>query len=264
MHRRVVAALAVVALVGLSGCSALPVFDGPDASPTPSPTASGTPTPTTDPLEYPAGYDATGVVDVDAAVTNHERALAGYESYQYRFDVGVGSGNGTTDAFVYLLRVDHADERAYQIRDDGDAARFQYYENDRLYAKLDVDGNVSYDSTDHEYDRAEFSGIQFIAPLFAHVEYRGSDVRETDNGTFYRYRSERVTDPEAILPADTTAEEIESFEVTLVVHEDGAVRGASYRVVTTQGTELAAIATVGSINATTVDRPDWYDEAAPS
>ncbi len=258
--------MAVVALGSLAGCSALPVFDGPGATATPTATPTDGPgataTPTAAPLEYPDGYAATGVADVDAAVANHERTLAGYESYRYRFDVGVGDDDGTTDAFVYLLRVDHADERALEIRDDGEAARFQYFEGDRLYAKLEVGDDVSYNATDVEYVRERFSGIQFIAPLFEHVEYGGADVRETDNGTFYRYRSESVTDPGAILPSNTTSAEIRSFDVTLVVHEDGAVRGASYDVVTEQGTRLAAVLTVRSVDETTVERPDWYDEAA--
>lgn len=270
MQRRVVATLAVVLLTCIAGCSALPVFDGPGESATPTATQSptgdnggpGTPTATASPLEFPAGYDATGVSNASRAVAAHESALAGYDSYRYRFDVGVGEGNETTDAFVYLLRVDHADRRALQIRDDGEVSRAQYFEGNRLYLKLDVRGDVSYNATDHEYVREEFSGIQFIAPLFEHVEYAGADVRETDNGTFYRYRSERVTDPAAILPANTTSESIDSFDVTLVVHEDGAVRGASYRVVTEQGTHLTALVTVDRIDATDVDRPDWYDEAA--
>jgi len=270
MQRRVVATLAVVLLTCTAGCSTLPVFDRSADSATASPTptlagtdgAPGTATPTASPLQFPAGYDATGVRNTSTAVAGHEAALAGYDSYRYRFDVGVGEDDETTDAFVYLLRVDHVDRRALQIRDDGDVTRSQYFEADRLYLELDVRGNVSYNATDTEYVREAFSGIQFIAPLLEHVEYQGPDVRETDNGTFYRYRSERVTDPDAILPANTTSEPIDSFEVTLVVHEDGAVRGASYTVVTDGGTHLRALATVDRINDTDVDRPDWYDRAA--
>jgi hypothetical protein len=267
MHRRVLATVAVVALFSLAGCSALPVFDGPGATPTATPTATtptagGTPTATAPPIGYPDGYGATGVVDPVAAALNHEQTLAGYDSYRFRFDVGVGNETGSTDAFVYLLRVEHAAERALEIRDDGDVARFQYYEGDRLYGKLEVGDEVSYNATDLQYDRTRLTGAQFIAPLFEHVDYGGPDVRRTDNGTFYRYRSETVTNGSAILPANVTKEEIRSFDVTLVVHEDGTVRGASYEVVTEQDTRLSALATVEAINSTAVERPEWYDEAA--
>jgi len=262
MNRRVVATAAVVALVSVAGCSALPVFDGPGSTPTatPSPAADGTPTAA--PIEYPEGYGATGVVDADAAAANHVRALSGYDSYRYRFDVGVGNGTGTADAFVYLLRVEHTDQQALEIRDDGDATRFQYFETDRLYLKLEAGENVTHNSTVRRYVRERFSGIQFLAPLFDHVDYGGPDVRETENGTYYRYRSEAVTDGAAILPADVTDEDIASFDVTLVVHEDGSVRAARYDVVTERDTHLSALATVEAVNDTSVERPDWFERAA--
>jgi hypothetical protein len=267
MDRRLVVTVAVVAVVSLAGCSALPVFDGPGATPTTTPiadtpTPDGTPTATAEPLEYPDGYGASGVVDPVAASLTHERTLAGYDSFRFRFDVGVGNESGPTDAFVYLLRVDHTDEQALEIRDDGDIARYQYFESDRLYVKLEVEDDVSYNSTDLQYVRERFSGTEFLTPLFEHVDYGGPDIRRTDNGSFYRYRSEEVTNASAAIPAGVTNEGIESFNVTLVVHEDGSVRAVSYTVVTEQDTRLTALATVEGINSTSVERPDWYDAAA--
>lgn len=269
MDRRVAATLAAVVLLAFAGCSALPVFDDGSSTPaattpTPSPTAAGnpTPTPSPDPVDFPDGYGPSGVVSPDAAAANHNRTLTGYSSYRFRFDVGIGNGSGTQDAFVYLLRADHDTGQALEIRDDGDVTRQQYAENDRLYVKLEVGDNVTYNSTDRVYRPSRYTGLQFVAPLFDHVEYGGADVRETDNGTMYRYRSERVTDPDAILPAEVTADEIESFDVELFVHGDGYVRFARYTVVTQDGTELAAIARIDSVNATDVDRPAWFDEAA--
>lgn len=271
MNRRVAATVAVVVLCALAGCSALPVFDSgpstPTASATSTPTATtggGTPTATVAAVEFPDGYGPSGVVDADAAVANHNRALTGYESYRFRFDVGVGDGGGTRDAFVYLLRADHDADTALEIRDDGDTARSHYYENDRIYVRVESGDNRTHNSTDFEYAPERLTGIQFIATLFDHVEYGGADIRDTDNGTIYRYRSESVTNPEAILPADTTNEDIDSFDVELFVHEDGYVRFARYTVVTDDGTELAAIARVDAVNDTTVDRPSWYDRAADS
>jgi len=273
MDRRVAATVAMVALFSLAGCSALPVFDGgspsptspatPTPTPTPTPdTGAATPTQTAEPVAFPDGYGPAGIVDADAAVANHNRTLTESDSYRFRFDVGVGSGSGTRDAFVYLLRADHDAEMALEIRDDGHTSQSRYYENDRLYLRFENGSQEAYNSTDSEYRANRLTGIQFIAPLFEHVEYGGADIRETDNGTIYRYRSERVTNPEAILPTDTSEEDIESFDVELFVHADGYVRFARYTVVTTDGTELAAIARVDQVDETTVDRPAWYDKAA--
>lgn len=275
MDRRVAATLAAVALFALAGCSALPVFDSGSTTPTPTPTATptspaatpsattaGTPTPTLAPIDFPEGYGPTGVEDPDAAIANHNRTLTGYDSYRFRFDVGIGAGDGTRDAFVYLLRADHDAERALEIRDDGDVTLSQYYENDRVYVEQKVGDNRTYNSTDQPYRSERLTGIQFVATLFDHVDYGGPDIRDTDNGTLFRYQSEEVTDPEAILPSDTTEDEIDSFDVELIVHEDGYVRFARYTVVTQDGTELAALARVEAVNETAVDRPEWFDEAA--
>ncbi|WP_254837628.1 DUF7537 family lipoprotein [Natronomonas marina] len=274
MDRRVVATVAVVVVLSLAGCSALPAFDQ-DQTPaaTPSPTAtttpSATPTPTATPtpqdpanVDYPDGYGPDGIEDPDAAARTHVDALVGADSYRFRFDVGVGSGNGTEDAFVYLLSVDQANETALEIRDDGDATRYQYYENDRLYLRLVVDGDEQYNATDTEFVPEQFTGSQYLGPLFEHVEYGTPETVDTDNGTLHRYRSENVTDPDAILPGNATEAEIASFTVQLVVHEDGYVRGARYIVVTENGSELAAVALVEDVNAETVTRPEWYDRAA--
>jgi hypothetical protein len=270
MDRRVVATVAVVALFSLAGCSALPVFDGPESTapatstPTTTPTVDRSPTATPAPLAYPDGYGARGVLDGEAAVESHQRALGGYDSYRFRFDVGVGNESGTTDAFVYLVRVEPAAERALEIRDDASITRFQYYENDRLYLKVEVGDAVTYNSTDLAFPRGRLTGIQFLVPLFEHVEYGGPTIRENENGTFYRYRSETVTNASAIIPANVTNEEIDSFDVSLIVHEDGPVRVVRYEAVTTRGTELSVLATVEGINGTAVERPDWYEQAADS
>lgn len=271
MDRRVAATVAVVALLSLAGCSALPVFDGEPSTPTSAttpaastPTSGADPTPTAAPVAFPDGYGPSGVVDADAAVANHNRTLTGYGSYRFRFDVGIGNGTGTRDAFVYLLRADHDAATALEIRDDGDTTRSHYYEDDRIYVRVESGGDPRHNATAFEYTPHRLTGIQFIATLFDHVEYGGATVRDTDNGTIYRYRSRTVTDPGAILPTDTTTEEIASFDVELFVHEDGYVRFARYTVVTDDGTELAAIARIDAVNETTVDRPSWYDQAADS
>jgi hypothetical protein len=265
MDRRAAAMVAAIVLLSLAGCSALPVWDDGQPEPTATPTTTPAPTPTPEDLtsaDYPDGYGPEGVEDPEAAVASHVRTLTGYESYRFRFDVGVGSGNGTEDAFVYLVRVDRADRQAVEIRDEGDVTQRQYYEEDRLYLRRDVDDETTYNATDLGFDGERLTGEQFVAPLIQNVEYGRPTRVETDNGTIYRYTSENVTDPGAILPADTTGGEIADFTVELLVHEDGYVRGARYVVITEDGTELGAVGVVDEVDEVDVTRPDWYDRAA--
>ena len=265
MDRRVVVTIAVVAVVLLAGCSMLLGGDGATPAPSATPEATPTDTPTPVPLEereYPGGYGPDGVENAATAAGTHLEAMTGYDSYRFRFDVRVSSGNGTEDAFVYLTSVDQENGRALELRDDGEVTRYQYYEDDRVYVRVVSGDEETYNATDQQFGRARLAGNQFLDPLLEYVEYGEAEPVSTDNGTVYRYTSERVTDPATILPSNTSEAEIESFEVELLVHEDGYIRGAKYVVVTEDGSGLEAVAVVDSIDEETVTRPDWYDEAA--
>ena len=265
MDRRVVVTTAVAAVVLLAGCSMLLGGDGATPAPSPTPEATPTDTPTPVPLEereFPDGYGPDGVENAETAAGTHVETMTGYDSYRFRFDVRVSSGNGTDDAFVYLTSVDRENGRALEIRDDGEVTRYQYYEDDRVYVRVVSGDGETYNATDQQFGRARLAGNQFLDPLLEYVEYGEAEPVSTDNGTVYRYTSERVTEPGTILSADISEAEIRSFEVELLVHEDGYIRGAKYVVVTKDGSGLEAVATVDSIGVETVTRPDWYDEAA--
>ena len=267
MDRRALATVAVVVLLSLAGCSALPIWDDGQPEPTATPTATLAPTATPPPEppsseDYPEGYGPDGIEDAEAAIQGHTETLTGYEGYRFRFDIGVGSGNGTQDNFIYLVRANRADQRAIEIRDGGDVTRTQYHEAERLYLELAVGDETTYNATDYEFAGERLTGQQYVAPLLENVEYGRATRVETDNGTIYRYTSERVTDPEAILRGNTTGDEIADVTVELLVHEDGYVRGARYIVITEDGTELGAVAVVDSVDDVEVTRPEWYDRAA--
>ena len=265
MDRQVVVTTAVAAVVLLAGCSMLLGGDGATPAPSPTPEATPTDTPTPVPLEereFPDGYGPDGVENAETAAGTHVETMTGYDSYRFRFDVRVSSGNGTDDAFVYLTSVDGENGKALELRDDGEVTRYQYYEDDRVYVRVVSGDEEAYNATDQQFGRARLAGNQFLDPLLEYVEYGEAELVSTDNGTVYRYTSERVTEPGTILSADISEAEIRSFEVELLVHEDGYIRGAKYVVVTEDGSGLEAVATVDSIGEVTVTRPDWYDEAA--
>ena len=256
---------AVAAVVLLAGCSMLLGGDGATPAPSPTPEATPTDTPTPVPLEereFPDGYGPDGVENAETAAATHVETATGYDSYRFRFDVRVSGGNGTDDAFVYFTSVDQENGRALEIRDDGEVTRYQYYEDDRVYVRVVSGDEETYNATDQQFGRARLAGNQFLDPLLKYVEYGEAEPVSTDNGTVYRYTSERVTEPGTILSADISEAEIRSFEVELLVHEDGYIRGAKYVVVTEDGSGLEAVATVDSIGEEAVTRPNWYDEAA--
>lgn len=283
--KRPVALLAVVVLVSLAGCSALPVWDegGPDATPdpdgsTPAPTATPTPTggssdsvPSADPdadpgegpadADYPDGYGPSGVTDAGTAVTTHIDALAGYEGYIFSYDSLIEEGDANT-TFTYQQIVDRADERAYVIQDTGEASQVSYFEDDRVYIRVESGGEVRYNDSDRAYNMSEFSGIQFVGPLLANVEYGDATVHDTEEGTFYSYASENVTNPGAILRSDVDRSEIDSFETSIVIDERGTIRRAAF-IVESDRTVSVQMG-FGELNSTTVQRPDWFEQADDS
>lgn len=271
MDRRFLLAGAVVALVVLSGCSALPLWDdGPAPTPTPTETPAEDP-PEADPsgeegdgpedVEYPAGWAPDGLNASETAIANHIETLSGYDNYFFRFDTEIRDGGEQQEAFVYFLSVDNENERASVVTDDGGVQRVAFYEGDSEYIRVDDGDEVRYDRNDWEFGATQFAGVQFVGPMVANVEYGDAEVVETDNGTFYRYVSEEVTNPSAVLRGEELDDEIASFEVSLVVHEDGSIREAGYVVETERGAEIRGIATVGGVGDVSIERPDWVDEA---
>jgi|GEM_PF-3527415 len=285
MNRRLGVLAALVLFVSLAGCSALPVWDegGTDTTPeadgaTPTPTATPTPAgessdsvpsadPDADPGEapadaaYPDGYGPSGVTDAGTAAATHLDALTGYDGYIFSYDSLIQEGEANT-TFTYQQIVDRDDERAYVIQDTGEASQVSYFEDDRVYIRVESGDEVRYNDSDRAYNMSEFSGIQFVGPLLANVEYGNATVHETDEGTFYSYASENVTNPAAILRSDVDESEIDSFETSIVVDERGTIRRAAF-VVESDRTVSVQMG-FGEINDTSVDRPDWFEQANDS
>ncbi|MFT4883561.1 MAG: hypothetical protein ACI8U4_001070, partial [Natronomonas sp.] len=85
---------------------------------------------------------------------------------------------------------------------------------------------------------------------------------ETESGTFFRYTSAEVTNPEEILGTQVDEERIDRFDVSIVVDTDGAVREAMF--VVEADNDVTARMSVGEVGSTNVERPEWFDEADDS
>jgi hypothetical protein len=276
MERRVVLTVVLVVVMSLSGCSALPIWDGGDASPeSGTATSSPTPTPTPDVPEanpegepgdgpdvaYPDGYGPNGVEAADTAISNHIGTLQSYDNYIFSYDSLIQADDSQT-SFSYQQLVDQENEVAYIIQDTSQGAIVSYYEDQTVYIRDETGDETRYNSTDTQYNMGDFTGFQFVGPLLAHVEYGDAEVLESDSGTIYRYVSENVTNPDAILRSDVDESRIDAFNVSIVVDEDGAVRQAVFVVKADR--DITVTMGVSEINSTNIDRPEWYEQAANS
>lgn len=280
MDRRVALTLVVAVFIALAGCSALPVWDeNGGANPTPdaetdTPTVTPTPTesvPSADPggeggdgpedASYPPGYNSSGIADGGTATAAHVDALLNYSSYLFTYQSRLETSQGNS-SFTYTTIVDNDDEVAYVVQDTSQGAQAFYFEDDRVYVRDETGDETRYNSTDRPYNMEEFSGVQFIAPLLGSVEYNDAEVIETGSGTFYRYTSEEVTDPGAILMTDVDEDRIDRFDVSIVVDSQGAIREAMF--VVEADNDVTVRMSVGEVGSTDVERPTWFDEADDS
>ncbi|WP_336133334.1 DUF7537 family lipoprotein [Natronomonas amylolytica] len=278
MNRRVALTVVVALFLALAGCSALPVWDdggntAPEAG-TDTPTATPTPTesvPNADPggdggdgvedASYPPGYNASGVSDPGTATAAHVDALLGYSSYIFTYQSRLETAEGNS-SFAYTTASDNEDEVAYAVRDTSRGPQAAYYEDDRVYLRDETSDETRYNSTDREYDMEEFSGVQFVGPLLGAVEYNDAEVIETESGTYFRYTSAEVTNPEEILGTQVDDNDIDRFDVSIVVDADGTVREAMF--VVEADNDVSARMSLSEINSTNVERPEWFDETDDS
>lgn len=266
MDRRVVLTIAVVGLVSMSGCSALPIWDwsgsnggaGTPTVPSPEPGSGGGEGPD---VAYPAGYGPGGVTDPAEALSSHVGTLTATEGYIFSHDSVIRTGDG--EAVIRIGQsADNRDEVGFVVRNTPQGGIAEYYEDGTVYIRDDTGEGTRYNSTGSNYTMTEFTGFQFVGPLLAHVDYQDAEVVETEQGTFYRYASAEVTNPGAILRSDVDQSRIDRFEVGVVVDEDGVVRQA--RFVVEADRDITVEMGVSEIDTTDVGRPDWFQQAAGS
>lgn len=274
-------ALLVTLLLVLSGCSFLGVpasptptdasTDSPTASPTPSPgpTASPTPQPTRTPAPYPPGYGESGVVDADRAVGAHTDSVVERESFIVEFN-GTALTNDSVATINALQATNLSTERAYTItRVGGRGTTTQYYEDGTVYVRTDPPGenDTEYSSRSATFRPRDFTGVNQVEPLIRHVEYGPPERVSRRGGTFFRYRSTNVTDVQAILGESVDPENVTDVEVGIVVGPSGVVHRSAYEATVDRGDETLQIAIAVNVlgfRSTTVDRPDWFEQAQSS
>lgn len=270
---RTLPVLLLTVLLLTSGCS----FLGGSASPTPTgattattpdatatPTAS--PTPTRTPAPYPPGYGESGVVDADRAVQAHTNGVLDRESFIVEFN-GTALTNDSLASINAVQAANLSTERAYTItRVGGRGTTTQYYENGTVYVRTDPVGenDTRYTTSETTFRAREFTGIQQVEPLVRNVDYGQPERVSRPGGTFFRYTSSNVTDVEPILGERVDRENVTDIRVGIVVGPSGIVHRSAYEATVQRGDEtlrLAVEVNVLGFRSTTVDRPDWFEEA---
>jgi len=288
MDRRL-GALALTALLLLSGCSflgAAPTGPGagtstPTTTPadtatptnggagTATPPADATATPTATAVPLPDGYGPSGVDNLTLALQNHRTALvdAGSFTISYRATLLTNDGQSSISA-VRTTNVSQA--RGYEATNISNGpVRERFVDNGTEYVRTDpVDGEVFYNrSSNAVYDPRRYTATELVRPALENVTYKNAERVERANRTFFRYRVSRVENLQSLLGSSVDPANVTSFDAALVVAADGSIQRVGYRATVDRGGEEFTVQVridlvqQGGVN---LGEPAWLDEAKQS
>lgn len=196
----------------------------------------------------------------------HSDSVIDRESFIVEFN-GTALTNDSLASINALQATNLTTERAYTItRVGGRGTTTQYYEDGTVYIRNDPPGenNTEYASRSATFRPADFTGINQVEPLVRNVDYGQPERVPRRGGTFFRYRSENVTDVQAILGQNVDPSNVTDIEVGIVVGPSGMVHRSAYQATVKRGDQTLQIAievNVLGFRSTTVDRPDWFEQA---
>ncbi|MFC3476654.1 DUF7537 family lipoprotein [Halobacterium litoreum] len=240
MNRRVLA-IAVAVLVALAGCSAGPLGGGSSA-------------PDVSEQSWTDGEE----VNVTAVFEAHADAAADLSSFEYESATTVASGGER----AVTLALNNESERALKTTEPaGENAdvRRSFFANDTVYVNAG-DGESRAYTEDTNFTRFVDRGAALPAApeILAQwdFEYEGFE-----DGAFV-FEADSATADEDAPGIDVT--NVVSTNATLVVEESGLVRSMQVSATVERDGEretLTTSAEYDSLNETTVETPDWVDEA---
>jgi hypothetical protein len=270
MRKRVLATLAVTALVALAGrTGGLSGGEGTVTETEAGDKALDSTSATVSSFSYPAGATPSGIENVSTLLDAHEAALSGSSvtlSGTKGFTAG-GSENSASAGIEYTIEHEAAsNETLTRVVGGGSGDTFSSYVTDgtaafRVAGADGVEYGTASASVDAPYaDTAPdtFTGRGLLRTILGSGEYNATDV-VTRNGTeLVRYDLETVTStPDAKLDIGSDTE----VNGTLFVDSGGIVHEAYFSASSGSDQGLSfgyeASATFSGIGSTTVDEPEW-------
>ena len=235
---------------------------GATSTATPSPTATSTP--------YPPGYGGEGVTDPRRAMDAHATTLVATDGFVMRINGTLLNDSDAVVRTVSGLGMEAPTREVYsetQVVGQGIVAR--YYNDSTVYERLrDPDGDERYRSREADYELSQFVARGVVLPALSNVTWGAAEEVTVNGSTRYRYRATDFENPALLLGGTVQREDVDGFEGTLLVDEDGAVRRLQYEVTVTVDGErrrLVLDLNLSSVEGETeVNPPPWKDRAAES
>lgn len=266
MKVRSVTTIGVVLLVVLAGCSSLPlVGDENNANATDDASKK---------IEYPPGYNASGISDPKKAAEQHLTALSKKDSYTY--EIGVNSGERITANVTQ--KTDVKNQRALATMNAstnyGSFILDMYLANDKSYQQISMFGMSRYNVSNQTFDSfvQNSTGTESVMNLLKNTSFGDAERVTRDGEQFFRYTAtgNGSMNESAILgTSDALGQSgertIEDLNATLLVDEDGIIRSLEYQINYTSSKRgkqsMTLTMQTKNIDSTTIKEPSWLDTA---
>lgn len=255
MTRRAVATVLLALVVVLAGCG------GGDPTPTETPTATVHPF-----ADGPPGIDETGVTDVDALMAAHNASLDGQSvTVDLGFHLTV---NGSGEEVSLHAKVVPDSDRGWIRFESGDDHGTYYTEGTTTYYREVVDANARYGTIADtlaipETGTPRFGTDDRIRTALESADWEPVGTVERDGRTLYELEATDVEVPGVNASDGTTVE----ASGRLLVDRDGVIHHLEVDTTVEDAEETVQYGlrvSLSDIGSTSVDRPDWYDNAAGS
>lgn len=262
MASRTTLAVSLALIILLAGCSGLIGGEG----------SNGSEEVPDDPEEfdYAAGFAADGITDGAAALGSYDSAVQATGSYSADYGYVVETDDGDTEVDAEY-RVDFEAEQARQevtfASPDTNASTHIYYEDDRRYSLGEFEGERGDVAVEDEaFPPEELTASEAIEPLLLNATDYDAAVDERNGQSVVVYETSDIDGAGGVLGVDDP-DNVSSFDATFTVDSDGLIHVANYELVYLVDGEERTVTMEFELSAfgeTTVERPDWADDADES
>lgn len=256
------AATLLVLTVLLAGCQ----LGGPGTDADVS-TADGNGTATEGPFgdaSLPPGVDESGVSDVDALMAAHSSTMNGTSA---TVDIGFHLTVNESGRNVSLLAKETpGGDRGWLRADLANGVGTYYTADGTTYYREVVDGRASYGTTDGVSaipERPRFGADERIRTAIESAEWTPVGTVGRDGQTVLEFRAISVDPPNVNATENATV----SSSGRLLVDSDGVVHHVEVETTVEQDGETVRYGitvSLSDVGSTTIERPDWVDNAEGS
>ncbi|PSQ27832.1 hypothetical protein BRD03_06375 [Halobacteriales archaeon QS_9_68_17] len=209
--------------------------------------------------------------ELDGETVSSDHAAALQEAGSFTYEVSLEAADGESSLSINArVEADVENDEAYSVQESnlfGNQTAYKYTSGDSTYEKT-VRGS---DEENAQYATSEDGQVQpvnttpsFEASLVDGLEWSQEGTEEQNGVGVTRYESTGVANVTALAGAGTDAENVSDASATMYLDADGVVRQYDLTYTVQEGDSETAVTyeveTTG-VGSTSVEEPDWLDEA---